>query len=171
VGVFEVNMPPLRSRTKDLPLLVEHFTKRYARSGEARMGLSAAAWAAMLDYPFPGNVRELENAVNHAVTLARGSGEIDLPHLPAEIRDPDERGSFVPPSLSRAVERFERDYIRRALAITGGEEEQAAKILGISGSSLQDKLGQPARAADEPNGDPGRLADGSRGDGPDEGSS
>ncbi len=154
--VFEVTLPPLRARTKDLPLLVEHFTKRYARSGEARLGLSAAAWAAMLDYPFPGNVRELENAINHAVTLARGSNEIDLQHLPPEIRDPDEHGSFVPPSLSRAVERFERDYIRRALAIAGGEEEQAAKILGISGSSLQDKLGQPGRAADDPDGEPGK---------------
>jgi DNA-binding NtrC family response regulator len=150
--VFEVNMPPLRARTKDLPLLVEHFAKRYARPGEARLGLSAAAWAALLDYPFPGNVRELENAINHAVTLARGSSEIDLPHLPPEIRDPDERGAFVPPSLSRAVERFERDYIRRALAITGGEEEEAAKILGISGSSLQDKLGQSSRAGEEEDG-------------------
>jgi DNA-binding NtrC family response regulator len=140
--VFEVSLPPLRARTKDLPLLVEHFAKRYARPGEARLGLSSAAWAALLDYPFPGNVRELENAINHAVTLARGSGEIDLPHLPPEIREPDERGTFVPPSLSRAVERFERDYIRRALAITGGEEEKAAQILGISGSSLQDKLAQ-----------------------------
>jgi DNA-binding NtrC family response regulator len=160
--VFEVTMPPLRARTKDLPMLVEHFTKRFARPGEARLGLTAAAWAAMLDYPFPGNVRELENAVNHAVTMARGSGEIDLPHLPPEIRDPEEHGGFVPPSLSRAVERFERDYIRRALAITGGEEEEAAKILGISGSSLQDKLGQPGRAADEQDGN---------GDGKDEGSS
>jgi DNA-binding NtrC family response regulator len=150
--VFEVALPPLRARSKDLPLLVEHFTKRFARAGEARMGLSPAAWAALLDYPFPGNVRELENAINHAVTMARGSGEIDLPHLPQEIRDPDERDGFVPPSLSRAVERFERDYIRRALAITGGEEEQAAKILGITGSSLQDKLGQPSRAAEEEDG-------------------
>ncbi len=152
--VFEVVLPPLRARAKDLPLLVEHFAKRYARPGEARLGLTPAAWAALLDYPFPGNVRELENAINHAVTLARGSGEIDLPHLPEEIRDPEERGTFVPPSLSRAVERFERDYIRRALAITGGEEEQAAKILGISGSSLHDKLGQTNSTPRTDNGTP-----------------
>jgi DNA-binding NtrC family response regulator len=149
--VFEIALPPLRARAKDLPLLVEHFAKRYARPGEARLGLTTAAWAALLDYPFPGNVRELENAMNRAVTLARGAGEIDLPHLPEEIRDPDEPGAFVPPSLSRAMERFERDYIRRALAIAGGEEEQAAKILGISGSSLQDKLKQPTTPSDNGN--------------------
>ncbi|HEY0708140.1 MAG TPA: helix-turn-helix domain-containing protein, partial [Polyangia bacterium] len=106
-----------------------------------RPTLSPAAWVALMSYRFPGNVRELQNAMNHAVTLARGRTQIDVAHLPAEIRNNEEVTDEESPSLFRAVERFEREFIRRALAITGGEKKRAAEILGISRKCLYQKLG------------------------------
>jgi DNA-binding NtrC family response regulator len=158
--VFELAVPALRDRAPDLPLLVERFLAQFVRRGEIRPTLSPAAWVALMAYPFPGNVRELQNAINHAVTLARGQGQIDLVHLPAEIRDAEDTSGAESSSLFRAVERFEREFIRRALAITGGEKKRAAQILGISRKCLYQKLGHfggvAVRAADGPGGRQGR---------------
>jgi DNA-binding NtrC family response regulator len=140
--VFELAVPELRARPSDLPVLVERFLRQFSRTGEPQPQLSGPAWAALMEYPFPGNVRELQNAINHAVILARGAPEIDLQHLPPEIRDPDMGDSPTPPpSLLRAVEQFEREYIRRAMAVAGGEKKRAAQILGISRKCLYRKLG------------------------------
>jgi DNA-binding NtrC family response regulator len=158
--VFELAVPALRDRAPDLPLLVERFVAQFVRRGEPRPTLSAAAWVALMAYPFPGNVRELQNAINHAVTLARGQPQIDLAHLPAEIRDAEEAAGVESSSLFRAVERFEREFIRRALAITGGEKKRAAQILGISRKCLYQKLGHfggvAVRTPESPGGRHGR---------------
>ena len=158
--VFELAVPALRDRAPDLPLLVERFLAQFVRRGEARPTLSPAAWVALMAYPFPGNVRELQNAINHAVTLARGQTQIDVTHLPAEIRDAEDTSGAESSSLFRAVERFEREFIRRALAITGGEKKRAAQILGISRKCLYQKLGHfggvAVRAPDAPGGRHGR---------------
>ena len=139
--VFELVVPALRDRAPDLPLLVDRFLGQFVRRGDVKPTLSPAAWVALMAYPFPGNVRELQNAMNHAVTLARGREQIEVTHLPAEIRDAEETEAGESSSLFRAVERFEREFIRRALAITGGEKKRAAQILGISRKCLYQKLG------------------------------
>jgi DNA-binding NtrC family response regulator len=157
--VFELAVPALRERAPDLPLLVERFLSQFVRPGDPRPTLTPAAWVALMSYPFPGNVRELQNTINHAVTLARGKQEIDLAHLPAEIRDAEESDGVESSSLFRAVERFEREFIRRALAITGGEKKRAAQILGISRKCLYQKLGHfggVAMRSAEGTGRPGR---------------
>jgi DNA-binding NtrC family response regulator len=138
--VFEVMVPPLRERIGDLRLLVEHILRRFGRQGEAYPVVSTAAWEALRCYPFPGNVRELENIIHHAVTLARGCLEITPAHLPAEIQERRPREDTPTPSLSQAVEQFERAYIQRALALAGGEKKKAAQILGISRQCLYQKL-------------------------------
>src|SRR5262249_19678207 len=84
--VFELPVPPLRERGGDLLLLLEHFLRRAA--GGVAPEVSARALAALAQYPFPGNVRELEHAIRYAVVLAAG-GELDLPHLPPEIAGPE----------------------------------------------------------------------------------
>jgi two-component system, NtrC family, response regulator AtoC len=140
--VFEVETPPLRDRMSDLPMLVDRFLTKFTRPGEVRRPLSQPAWNALRAYPFPGNVRELENTIQHAATLARARGEIDLPELPEEIvefRLPVDKTPA--PSLSQAVEQFEREYILRALAASGGQKKRAAQLLGISRQCLYQKLG------------------------------
>jgi DNA-binding NtrC family response regulator len=141
--VFEVLVPPLRERIGDLPMLVDHILRRFGRPGEAHPVVSQAAWEALRRYAFPGNVRELENIIHHAITLARGSLEIMPAHLPPEIQEPRPRETTPTPSLSQAVEEFERAYIQRALALAGGEKKKAAQILGISRQCLYQKLAVP----------------------------
>ena len=145
--VFEITVPPLRQRVADLPLLVARLLDRLARPGEQRPPLSAAAWDALMRYPFPGNVRELENTLTHALVMARGQPEILPRHLPAEVAEHAEAirtpGPAARNSLSAAVEQFERAYIQRALEMTGGEKKKAAQILGISRQCLYQKIAGP----------------------------
>ena len=140
--VFEIQTPPLRDRTADLPMLVDRFILKFARPESPRHRLAPDAWTALRRYPFPGNVRELENAIQHAVTLARGRAEISVADFPSEIAE--SRPAPEPPparSLSKAVEQFEREYILRALAASGGQKKRAAQLLGISRQCLYQKLG------------------------------
>ena len=104
--------------------------------------MTARAWAAFSSYDYPGNVRELQHAIQHAVVLA-GEDDIDLMHLPTELLgavEPEtaDGGGFLP--LSAAVREFEQEYIGRALAMTDGNKTQAAQLLGISRKNLWEKL-------------------------------
>ncbi len=142
VKVLDLELPALRHRSDDLPLLVAHFIAKHAPAGR-RTSITPRAWAAFSSYAFPGNVRELEHAIQRAIVLARGS-EIDLEHLPSEIAmnsDVDERtgGSGLQP-LAMAVAAFEREYVRRALDAAGGNKTRAAQLLGISRKHLWEKL-------------------------------
>jgi DNA-binding NtrC family response regulator len=145
--VFEINVPPLRQRVADLPLLVARLLDRLGRPGERRPPLAAAAWEALMRYPFPGNVRELENTLTHALVMSRGQAEILPRHLPPEVAEHAQASRTPGPaarnSLSVAVEQFERAYIQRALEMTGGEKKKAAQILGISRQCLYQKIAGP----------------------------
>ena len=145
--VFEIQVPPLRQRVADLPLLVARLLDRLERPGEPGAPLAAATWEALMRYPFPGNVRELENTLTHALVLSRGQPEILPRHLPPEVVEHAEAlrtpGPAAPNSLSAAVEEFERAYIQRALEMTGGEKKKAAQILGISRQCLYQKIAGP----------------------------
>jgi two-component system, NtrC family, response regulator AtoC len=149
LNVLDVHLPALRERRGDLPLLVEAFLKRaIGRGGMQPTGISPRAWAALSDYLFPGNVRELQHAIEHAVVLARG-GEIDLEHLPrdivgvAEARLHDQKSGEKSVSLrplSVAAKEFEREYLLRALHAANGKKGKAAELLGISRKNLWEKL-------------------------------
>ncbi|HWU85733.1 MAG TPA: sigma-54 dependent transcriptional regulator [Kofleriaceae bacterium] len=142
IKVLDLDVPPLRARTGDLPVLVSHFLRKHAPAAR-RPTLSPRAWAALSTYPFPGNVRELEHAIQRAVVLARGF-EIDLEHLPREISPTISASATlgdrdVKP-LSEAVRVFEREYLRHALEATHGNKTQAARLLGMSRKHLWEKL-------------------------------
>ena len=146
LNVLDVAIPPLRDRRSDLPLLVEFFLKRLVKAGREEPSISPRAWAAISEYAFPGNVRELEHAVQRAVVLSRGQ-EIDLDHLPEDIRGPDDtqgarRDSEQTPlrPLSTAVKEFEHQYLMRALTAAHGKKAKAAELLGISRKNLWEKL-------------------------------
>jgi DNA-binding NtrC family response regulator len=140
IKVFELVLPPLRARRSDLPLLVEKFLLEFAPVGGSPPALSPSAWAALAQYPFPGNVRELKHVVQHATVLARG-GDIDVQHLPSEVRGdraPVEDAVVRP--LALAVQQYEREHILRTLDLTGGHKGRAAALLRISRKALWKKL-------------------------------
>jgi two-component system response regulator AtoC len=136
---LEIVVPALRDRRGDLPLLVDHLLRR-ARPGMTHAALSSRAWAALGQYAFPGNVLELEHALEHAVVLAGGT-EILVAHLPPEIAaaTPGPSSAAAPRSLAQAAHEFEREYLLRALALAKGKKGRAAELLGISRKNLWEK--------------------------------
>ncbi len=140
LNVLDLWIPPLRDRRGDLPLLTEFFLRRHCPGGRACV-IAPRAWAALTEYRFPGNVRELEHAMERAVVLSRGQ-EIDLEHLPDDIvgRTHEGSGSSDLLELSSALKAFEREYLLRALRHADGKKTRAAEMLGISRKNLWEKL-------------------------------
>lgn len=142
LNVLEIPVPPLRERRGDLPLLVEHFLSRLAPKNSTP-AIAPRAWAVLSGYSFPGNVRELEHAVEHALVLSNGR-EIDVEHLPEDIagtisqEEATDSGAFRP--LNMAAKEFERAYLLRALNLAHGKRLKAAELLGISRKNLWEKL-------------------------------
>ena len=139
LNVIPINLPELRHRPEDIPLLVSHFLDRYADESGGRKRTSKEAMAALVRYSWPGNVRELENAVERACVLCR-SQEIDLADLPDNVR------SAQGGRLARAVQdeaslaEVERDYIELVLERHDGNQTRTAEILGIDRRTLYRKL-------------------------------
>jgi DNA-binding NtrC family response regulator len=141
LNVLDIRVPPLRSRRSDLPLLVSHFFRKFADDG-AELRMDPAAWAALMRHAFPGNVRELEHAIHHAVVMSQG-GMIGVSHLPADIGGrgaaPSESDSRPRP-LADSMKDFERQCLILALNATDGVKFKAAQLLGISRKTLWEKL-------------------------------
>jgi two-component system response regulator AtoC len=143
LNVLDIEIPPLRERRGDLPLLLQYFLNKFTQAGKQPPSISPRAWAVLSQYNFPGNVREFAHAIEHAVVLA-GGGEIDVEHLPAGIAGAAESSGSSSAgnlrSLNAALKEFEREYLLRALAQAGGKKMKAAEILGISRKNLWEKL-------------------------------
>ncbi len=140
--VFDFHVPPLRERRADLPILIEYFYRQFNPGSFDPPHLSPAAWAALSQYSFPGNIRELEHIVEHAVVFARGE-EIDLEHLPQEVRGNGvgrTKAAVGLRPLAIAAKEFEREYLLHALSIAKGNKTRAAEMLGISRKGLWEKL-------------------------------
>lgn len=137
LNVIEVFLPPLRERRKDIRPLAEHLLQFFSRqAGKSVMSFTEEAWTAMLRYPWPGNLRELRNAIERAVILA-SSPTVGLTELPAQIGAAFSNNAL---ELGGAVtlEQLECEHIRRVLARTSTLEE-ATQILGIDPSTLYRK--------------------------------
>ncbi|MBI5483286.1 MAG: sigma-54-dependent Fis family transcriptional regulator [Deltaproteobacteria bacterium] len=144
LNVFCLQLPPLRERAEDIPLLADYFLKRYAYSSDGlSLRIEPDAMRSLLAHRWPGNVRELENAIERACIICEG-GLVSAACLPPSIRLPDdshdEGGADEDLSIKKAEDAIERDLIRKALAKTGGNRTQAAKILEISHRSLLYKI-------------------------------
>ncbi len=144
LNVLSVTLPPLRERMEDLPLLVEHFLRHYnAENGKEVKRFSGPVMERLLAYHWPGNVRELENVVERGVVLTRGE-EIELAALPPELQRPSSLPASVVlaegVSLAEAVTRYERRLIEAALRRTGGIQKQAAELLGLKPTTLNEKI-------------------------------
>jgi two-component system NtrC family response regulator/two-component system response regulator HydG len=141
LNVIEIALPPLRSRTQDVPLLVDFFMRKYAASnGKEITDVTDETLAGLLSHSWPGNVRELEHAVERAVILARGR-ELELslfPTLPRTVepaRTPE--GLLIP---GATIHEIEREAILRTLEAVSGSTSRAAAILRISPRTIQYKL-------------------------------
>ncbi|MFO0577679.1 MAG: sigma-54 dependent transcriptional regulator [Polyangia bacterium] len=144
LNVLDISLPPLRERTADIPVLIKYFLEKLTKPGEKPPTLTPRAYSALTTYHYPGNVRELKHAIEHAVVLSRGQ-EIDLEHLPADVRGSQPTSGSTPPQgtvgpLSAAMKEFERAYLLRALDATQGKKAAAARQLGISRKNLWEKL-------------------------------
>ncbi len=144
LNVLDLTAPPLRDRRADLPVLVEHFLRRFSPDPDKPPAIAPQAWAALTNHPFPGNVRELEHAIQHAVVLSRGA-EIQAWHLPRDVAGDDVDVPHSPQSdtiepLSTAIKAFEHEYLLRALRTAEGKRSKAAQLLGISRKNLWEKL-------------------------------
>jgi DNA-binding NtrC family response regulator len=141
LNVIEIHLPPIRERREDIPLLVRHFITRTAREqGQIEKPISREAMSALINYAFPGNVRELQNAVERAFTLS--GAEIDLESLPPRVRDSAGDAATVrdPDGLRPTLAEIERRYILEILSVVNQDKARAANILGIDLSTLYRKL-------------------------------
>jgi two-component system response regulator AtoC len=145
LNVIHIPLPPLRDRRDDVPLLAKHFLSRFAP--DTPMHVSQAAMRALMAFDWPGNVRQLENAIERAVALSAGREEIDVADLPPEVSSAS--GSAATPfaefpedglDLPARLASIERDLIRRSLERTGGNRNKAAGLLGIKRTTLVEKL-------------------------------
>lgn len=171
LNVIQIRMPTLRERAEDIPMLANHFCMKFAKSlNKGPMTISAEALDALVRYPYPGNVRELENTLERAVALS--SGPIILPEfLPAKVQEyhalsagKDDRGTTtikldlppvpatLPPefNLERRIDDYEKKYILCALEQAGGVKSQAAKLLGVSFRSLRYRIAKFGIADNDP---------------------
>jgi DNA-binding NtrC family response regulator len=141
LNVFAMELPPLRERKDDIPLLVQAFLKEFnERNGKAVTGADPSVMRALECYPWPGNVREVRNVIERATILCEGRF-IELRHLPANLMD---CGESVQPALKlppgTTVEEAERRLIMMTLEHTRDNKTRAAEILGISLKTLHNKL-------------------------------
>jgi DNA-binding NtrC family response regulator len=136
-----LRLPPLRERREDVPLLVEHFVRKHAlRLSRPPLLPDAEAMKALLDHPWPGNIRELEHAIERGLLLARGE-TITLADLPPELTPaaaPD--GNGVEGRYRRARDAWERKFFEDLLREAGGSVGKAAELAGIHRSTLYEKL-------------------------------
>jgi two-component system response regulator HydG len=154
INAAHVHLPPLRERREDIPRIVRHAVAKFAgqlRPNEPPPDVTDAAMLRLTAYTWPGNVRQLLNVVQNMTVMALGGGDsvVDVRHIPDDIRigdehETDDASSLSPGALGSLagtpLEQLEKRAIRETLRLTGGNREQAAKLLGIGERTLYRKL-------------------------------
>jgi DNA-binding NtrC family response regulator len=150
LNVIKIDVPPLRDRPEDIPLLITHFLNKYARTGEPAKKVSPEAMDRLLGYRWPGNIRQLENAIERAAvttvgdtinaenlpTQVVGSSAEDSPRFEIDLKHP------LPFYLQQATEQIERQYIAKALEKSRGNVGECAKLCGLSRRSISGKISE-----------------------------
>jgi len=147
LNVVRVVVPPLRARPEDIAMLAQHFVTRACQSNKiAAKTLNQRTLRVLMACPWPGNVRQLENAIEHAVVMSGPTAEIDVTALPEDLREPTQKGAMpllaIPDEgldFAALMAQIERDLIVRSLEKTGGNKRQAARLLNLSRTTLIDK--------------------------------
>ncbi|MBN9520292.1 sigma-54-dependent Fis family transcriptional regulator [bacterium] len=149
LNVVRIDLPPLRERPEDVEVLVSHFIRKFARPGKPIPEVEPEAMDALKKAPWPGNIRQLENAIERACVTSR-DGVIRLANLPRDIAGRgDARHPFqvdltrpLPDQLAELTAAFEERYLRKALRKTRGHVGKCANITGLSRRSITDKIAQ-----------------------------
>jgi transcriptional regulator with PAS, ATPase and Fis domain len=140
LNVMEIHIPPLCERPEDIPALIEHFLKRHNPELQRNFqGIEDDALRVLMSLQWKGNVRELDNVIEHTMILAEGE-RITLNDLPAAIVASSQTSSAFTFNLKDALRRFEKQHILRVLEQAGQDRKEAAKLLDISLSSLYRKI-------------------------------
>jgi two-component system, NtrC family, response regulator AtoC len=159
LNVIPVQLPPLRDRKEDIPLLVQHFLDKFLSKRDPHDGADAVRGAAtpstvsqeamrrLMAFSWPGNVRQLENAIERAVALSAGRTQMDVADLPPEVQQAHETALSTVVTLPEDgldldafIADIERDLIRRSLERTGGNKGRAARLLNLKRTTLVEKL-------------------------------
>jgi transcriptional regulator with GAF, ATPase, and Fis domain len=149
LNVIPVTLPPLRDRREDIPLLAQYFAKKSCReNGVACKPIAQDTLRVLMAYDWPGNIRQFENAVEHAVAMSLTATEIRPDALPEDVRLRRDTGDMMPSlnipdegvNFTSIVSKLERDLILRCLEKTGGNKRQAARLLNLSRTTFIDKL-------------------------------
>ncbi|MDX9724405.1 MAG: sigma 54-interacting transcriptional regulator, partial [Myxococcota bacterium] len=139
INVMKLELPPLRHRREDIPLLIERFIATFNQQQRKQIsGISTDALGVLCAYDFPGNIRELQNIIERAFVLCQ-SGQLELQHLPPQLV-PSAVVFDGQPSMSQRVNSVEAQSIRQALARNGNNRAKAARELGIHKSTLFRKV-------------------------------
>jgi DNA-binding NtrC family response regulator len=144
LNVVTINIPPLRRRRNDIPLLIQYFIDRFSsENGKNISGISKEALDHLIKYDFPGNVRELENTIERAVIMSRGEYIIDE-DLPGRLQVESQQRIFDPANLddshSDKLHAFEVEMLREALRRNNGNQSAAARALDITERHLRSRL-------------------------------
>jgi DNA-binding NtrC family response regulator len=148
LNVVKLNLPPLRDRKEDIPVLAQHFVQRACTdNGLPTKTLSQGALRLLMHFAWPGNIRHLQNAAEHAVAMSGDAHEIAPDHLPEDVHSPVTAGALaLPPTpdeginFATTMNRVERELILRYLTKANGNKRRAARLLNLSRTTLIDKL-------------------------------
>jgi DNA-binding NtrC family response regulator len=148
LNVIPVTLPPLRHRREDIPLLAQFFVRKSClENGLEPKPLSQDTLRVLMTYEWPGNIRQLENAIEHAVAMSVMTPEVRAAALPSDIRDGTDARTVSDVSIpeeglnfTSVVSQLERDLILRCLERTGGNKRQAARLLQLSRTTFIDKM-------------------------------
>jgi DNA-binding NtrC family response regulator len=150
LNVIKIDVPPIRDRPEDIPLLITHFLNKYARPGEPPKKVAPEAMDRLLGYRWPGNIRQLENAIERAAVTTVGD-TINADNLPKQVvgSSSEENPRFeidlkqpLPFYLQQATEQIERQYIAKALEKSRGNVGECAKLCGLSRRSISGKISE-----------------------------
>lgn len=140
LNVISIQMPPLRERKDDIPILSNYFAVKYAKKYKKEIkGFDQAAIKALCFYHWQGNIRELENTIERAVVLCK-SDTISVDHLPESIMPDNEYIPVIKIPIGTTLKEAEKEIIQKTLQVTNGSKQSAAKILGISTRKIEYKI-------------------------------
>jgi two-component system response regulator HydG len=140
LNVIPIDLPPLKDRRNDIPLLARHFLQKFAEQNKKIVqDISAEAMRLLLDYDWPGNVRELENSIERATIIAKGK-YVEVSELPLTIQQAKPKVPKIPNATDRSITANEKNLLKEVLYECNWNKKEAAARLGISRSTLYEKL-------------------------------